>query len=63
MFVTSQWKKHWFVLTDAGLKYYRDSSAEEVLSVFLVLKCLLHVLIFFVSVHTNVSRCLFCFNQ
>lgn len=25
-----QWKKHWFVLTDAGLKYYRDSSAEEV---------------------------------
>lgn len=25
-----QWKKHWFVLSDAGLKYYRDSSAEEV---------------------------------
>ncbi|KPP79619.1 TRIO and F-actin-binding protein-like [Scleropages formosus] len=23
------WKKHWFVLTDAGLKYYRDSAAEE----------------------------------
>ncbi|KAF4080924.1 hypothetical protein AMELA_G00176520 [Ameiurus melas] len=26
---TCQWKKHWFVLTDAGLKYYRDSGAEE----------------------------------
>lgn len=25
-----QWKKHWFVLTDSSLKYYRDSSAEEV---------------------------------
>ncbi|KAK0135970.1 TRIO and F-actin-binding protein [Merluccius polli] len=24
-----EWKKHWFVLTDAGLKYYRDSGAEE----------------------------------
>ncbi|XP_075879715.1 LOW QUALITY PROTEIN: TRIO and F-actin binding protein b [Nelusetta ayraudi] len=24
-----EWKKHWFVLTDAGLKYYRDSNAEE----------------------------------
>nr|XP_054961638.1 TRIO and F-actin-binding protein isoform X2 [Pan paniscus] len=26
---TSQWKKHWFVLTDSSLKYYRDSTAEE----------------------------------
>ncbi|XP_039621577.1 TRIO and F-actin binding protein b [Polypterus senegalus] len=25
-----EWKKHWFVLTDAGLRYYRDSNAEEV---------------------------------
>ncbi|XP_016116568.1 TRIO and F-actin binding protein b [Sinocyclocheilus grahami] len=24
-----EWRKHWFVLTDAGLKYYRDSAAEE----------------------------------
>ncbi|XP_072337184.1 uncharacterized protein [Scyliorhinus torazame] len=24
-----QWKKHWFVLTDQYLKYYRDSAAEE----------------------------------
>ncbi|KAL4658030.1 TRIO and F-actin-binding protein-like isoform X2 [Arapaima gigas] len=24
-----EWKKHWFVLTDAALKYYRDSAAEE----------------------------------
>uniref|UniRef100_A0A8C4MT51 PH domain-containing protein n=1 Tax=Equus asinus TaxID=9793 RepID=A0A8C4MT51_EQUAS len=23
------WKKHWFVLTDSSLKYYRDSTAEE----------------------------------
>lgn len=30
MCVCLQWKKHWFVLTDAGLKYYRDSGAEEV---------------------------------
>ncbi|CAN9505760.1 unnamed protein product [Ophioblennius macclurei] len=26
---SGEWKKHWFVLADAGLKYYRDSSAEE----------------------------------
>ncbi|NXI73914.1 MPRIP protein, partial [Anseranas semipalmata] len=25
-----QWKKHWFVLTDQSLRYYRDSVAEEV---------------------------------
>ncbi|NWZ46954.1 MPRIP protein, partial [Haliaeetus albicilla] len=24
-----QWKKHWFVLTDQSLRYYRDSVAEE----------------------------------
>ncbi|KAL4647871.1 TRIO and F-actin-binding protein-like isoform X1 [Arapaima gigas] len=24
-----EWRKHWFVLTDDGLKYYRDSKAEE----------------------------------
>lgn len=23
------WKKHWFVLTDQSLRYYRDSIAEE----------------------------------
>uniref|UniRef100_A0A671NKD5 TRIO and F-actin binding protein b n=1 Tax=Sinocyclocheilus anshuiensis TaxID=1608454 RepID=A0A671NKD5_9TELE len=27
---SGEWRKHWFVLTDAGLKYYRDSAAEEV---------------------------------
>lgn len=34
--VSLQWKKHWFVLSDAGLKYYRDSSAEEVNSVVIL---------------------------
>ncbi|RVE76473.1 hypothetical protein OJAV_G00007990 [Oryzias javanicus] len=24
-----KWRKHWFVLADASLKYYRDSEAEE----------------------------------
>ncbi|XP_076965442.1 TRIO and F-actin-binding protein isoform X1 [Callospermophilus lateralis] len=24
-----EWRKHWFVLTDSSLKYYRDSTAEE----------------------------------
>ncbi|XP_013916110.1 PREDICTED: TRIO and F-actin-binding protein isoform X5 [Thamnophis sirtalis] len=24
-----EWTKHWFVLTDSSLKYYRDSNAEE----------------------------------
>uniref|UniRef100_A0A668AZW6 PH domain-containing protein n=1 Tax=Myripristis murdjan TaxID=586833 RepID=A0A668AZW6_9TELE len=24
-----KWRKHWFVLTDGSLKYYRDSEAEE----------------------------------
>uniref|UniRef100_A0A8C6XYD1 Myosin phosphatase Rho-interacting protein n=1 Tax=Naja naja TaxID=35670 RepID=A0A8C6XYD1_NAJNA len=26
---SSSWKKHWFVLTDQSLRYYRDSVAEE----------------------------------
>ncbi|KAJ8345224.1 hypothetical protein SKAU_G00294170 [Synaphobranchus kaupii] len=26
---SGEWKKHWFVLTEAGLRYYRDSGAEE----------------------------------
>uniref|UniRef100_UPI00358E33A6 myosin phosphatase Rho-interacting protein-like isoform X2 n=1 Tax=Myxine glutinosa TaxID=7769 RepID=UPI00358E33A6 len=26
-----QWKKHWFVLTDHSLRYYKDSIAEEAL--------------------------------
>ncbi|XP_069784333.1 myosin phosphatase Rho-interacting protein-like isoform X2 [Narcine bancroftii] len=26
---SGQWKKHWFVLNDQVLKYYRDSAAEE----------------------------------
>ncbi|KAM7419099.1 hypothetical protein PAMA_016288 [Pampus argenteus] len=25
----TQWRKHWFVLSDASLRYYRDSEAEE----------------------------------
>lgn len=37
--VSPQWKKHWFVLSDAGLKYYRDSSAEEVNSVVILTLC------------------------
>uniref|UniRef100_A0A8C9RVM5 PH domain-containing protein n=1 Tax=Scleropages formosus TaxID=113540 RepID=A0A8C9RVM5_SCLFO len=24
-----EWRKHWFVLTDDGLRYYRDAKAEE----------------------------------
>ncbi|TRY88384.1 hypothetical protein DNTS_018299, partial [Danionella cerebrum] len=27
---SGEWRKHWFVLTDAGLKYYRDAAAEEI---------------------------------
>lgn len=37
--VSLQWKKHWFVLSDAGLKYYRDSSAEEVNTVVILTLC------------------------
>ena len=29
-FSSNQWKKHWFVLTDQSLRYYKDSIAEEV---------------------------------
>lgn len=25
-----QWRKHWFVLCDTRLRFYRDSEAEEV---------------------------------
>uniref|UniRef100_A0AAR2JLT4 PH domain-containing protein n=1 Tax=Pygocentrus nattereri TaxID=42514 RepID=A0AAR2JLT4_PYGNA len=28
-FLSSQWKKYWFVLTDHSLRYYKDSIAEE----------------------------------
>uniref|UniRef100_A0A674NBM5 Myosin phosphatase Rho interacting protein n=1 Tax=Takifugu rubripes TaxID=31033 RepID=A0A674NBM5_TAKRU len=29
LYEDGMWKKHWFVLTDQSLKYYRDSIAEE----------------------------------
>ncbi|KAK1162750.1 protein lava lamp-like isoform X1 [Acipenser oxyrinchus oxyrinchus] len=29
LYEDNQWKKHWFVLTDQILRYYRDSIAEE----------------------------------
>ncbi|MGH0119592.1 UNVERIFIED_CONTAM: hypothetical protein FKN15_056860 [Acipenser sinensis] len=29
LYKDNQWKKHWFVLTDQSLRYYRDSIAEE----------------------------------
>ncbi|XP_053550588.1 myosin phosphatase Rho-interacting protein isoform X6 [Bombina bombina] len=29
LYPDGQWKKHWFVLTDQTLRYYRDSVAEE----------------------------------
>ncbi|CAM9321146.1 unnamed protein product [Lampetra fluviatilis] len=29
--VSRQWRKHWFVLTDGSLKFYKDSMAEEAL--------------------------------
>nr|XP_014350055.1 PREDICTED: myosin phosphatase Rho-interacting protein [Latimeria chalumnae] len=29
LYKEGQWKKHWFVLTDQSLRYYRDSVAEE----------------------------------
>ncbi|XP_078521352.1 myosin phosphatase Rho-interacting protein isoform X2 [Lissotriton helveticus] len=29
LYEDGQWKKHWFVLTDKSLRYYRDSVAEE----------------------------------
>lgn len=28
--VSVQWTKHWFVLCDTSLRYYRDSEAKEV---------------------------------
>lgn len=29
-FICRQWRKHWFVLCDTWLRYYRDSEAEQV---------------------------------
>lgn len=29
-FLIFQWRKHWFVLTNQSLRFYRDSVAEEV---------------------------------
>lgn len=44
-FLAFQWKKHWFVLTDQTLRYYKDSIAEEVrLVIHLIKKIVLNLM-------------------